>query len=162
KLHDTPTSAIQTQAGSVSHSSDEDLSFLQPSQKPNSLGRLDEYEILSVIGKGGFGIVLKAFREGPHRMRGNKVNRPPTTSNATARDRFIREAKAAAAVMHENVVTIHVVEKKAKIPYLVMQFVNGVTLNEKIDKGGPLGLKEIVRIGIQIAEGLAAAAKLGL
>jgi hypothetical protein len=162
KLHDTPTSAIQTQAENVSQPVDEDLSFLQPSTKPNSLGRLDEYEILAVIGKGGFGIVLKAFDESLHRIVAIKVMLPHLASNGTARDRFIREAKAAAAVVHENVVTIHVVEKKAKIPYLVMQFVSGVTLNEKIDKGGPLGLKEILRIGMQIAEGLAAAAKLGL
>src|SRR6516165_6104788 len=87
KLHDTPTSAIQTQAESLSQSVDEDLSFLQPSTKPNSLGRLDEYEILSVIGKGAFGIVLKAFDESLHRIVAIKVMLPHLASNGTARDR---------------------------------------------------------------------------
>jgi serine/threonine-protein kinase len=172
KLQETPISAIQTQAESVPSQSpgasdwikpaDEDLSFLQPSEKPNSLGRLDEYEILSIIGKGGFGIVLRAFDEHLHRVVAIKVMVLHLASNTAARQRFIREAIAAAAVTHENVVTIHAVRKDAKIPYLAMQFVSGITLNEKIDKAGPLSLKEILRIGTQIAEGLAAAHKQGL
>src|SRR5439155_10950008 len=122
KLQNTPTSADQTVAEKSDAPSAEDLSFLQPAQKAGSLGRLDEYEILSVVGKGGFGIVLKAFDENLHRVVAIKVMLPHLATNGTARERFIREAKAAAAVMHENVVTIHVVERKAKIPYLVMQF----------------------------------------
>src|SRR5206468_6079026 len=66
------------------------------------------------------------------------------------------------AVTHENVVTIHEVNGNAKIPYLVMQFVAGVTLGDKLEKTGPLGVKEILRIGAQIAQGLAAAQKQGL
>src|SRR3989442_910046 len=85
-------------------------------------------ESLSVVGKGGFGIVLKAFDDNLHRIVALKVMSPALALNGSARQRFIREAKAAAAVTHENVVTIHAVNKAAKIPYLAMQFVSGVTL----------------------------------
>jgi regulation of enolase protein 1 (concanavalin A-like superfamily) len=160
KLQDTPTSAIDTPTGPVERPKDEDLSFLQPSQKANSIGRLDKYEILSVVGKGGFGIVLKAFDEELHRVVAIKVLLPHLAANGAARKRFVREARAAAAIMHENVAAIHAVsEKEAKVPYLVMQFISGQTLGEKIDKAGPLGVKEVLRIGMQIAEGLAAANK---
>jgi len=156
------TSAEQTRSEIVPPTKDIDLSFLQPSQKPGSLGRLDEFEIQSVVGKGGFGVVLKAFDENLHRVVAIKVMLPHMALNGTARQRFIKEAKAAAAITHDHVVTIHKVEKDAKIPYLAMQFVSGQTLNEKIDQAGPLGVKEILRIGMQIAEGLAAAHKQGL
>jgi serine/threonine protein kinase len=162
KLQDTPKSPDPTQAEAVKAPHDEDLSFLQPSTKPDSLGRLDEYEILSIVGKGGFGIVLKAFDEELHRIVAIKVLSPSIAANGTARQRFIREAISAAAIMHENVVTIYRVNKTAKIPYLVMQFVSGFTLNDKIESTGALSLKEILRIGTQTAEGLVAAHKQGL
>ena len=152
----------QTQADASKPPLDVDLSFLQPSEKPNSLGRLDKYEILSVVGKGGFGIVLKGFDESLHRVVAIKAMLPQLASNGTARQRFIREARAAAPIAHENVVTIHEVKGDVPVPYLVMQFVDGVTLGDKIEKTGALGLKEILRIGMQAAEGLAAAKKQGL
>ncbi len=162
KLQNVSTDPLQTQAESAAAHLDDDIAFLQPSQKPGSIGRLDKYEILAVVGKGGFGVVLKAFDEDLHRVVAIKVMSPHLASNGAARQRFIREARAAAAVTHENVVTIHEVKGEVKIPYLAMQFVSGQTLNEKIDKAGPLSVKEILRIGSQIAEGLAAAHKQGL
>ncbi len=162
KLQEMPPSADQTRAEGVTAPPDVDLSFLQPSQRPDALGRLDDYEILSVVGKGGFGIVLKAFEEELHRIVAIKVLAPEIASHGMARERFVREAKAAAAVTHENIVTIHRVKKDAKIPYLVMQFIGGVTLSEKIDQAGLLSVKEILRIGMQISEGLAAAHKQGV
>ncbi len=162
RLQDTPTAASDMHNASASVPVDEDLTFLQPPQRPGSLGRLDHYEILSVVGKGGFGIVLKAFDDTLHRIVAVKVLSPHLAANGTARQRFIREAQAAAAITHENIVTIHAVEKTSKVPYLAMQFVSGVTLGDKIDKAGPVGVKEILRIGMQIAEGLAAAQKHGL
>ena len=161
KLQETPTSAEQTRA-EAAHGFEEDLSFLQPSKKPEALGRLDKYEILSVVGKGGFGLVLKAFDDDLHRIVAIKVLAPQMAASGAARQRFIREARAAAAISHENVVGIHEVKGDVKVPYLAMQFVSGVTLNEKIDAAGPLSVKEILRIGMQIAEGLSAAHKQGL
>jgi serine/threonine protein kinase len=136
--------------------------FLTPSQKPDSLGRLDHYEILEVVGRGGMGVVLKGFDEKLRRVVAIKVLAPELAASGTARQRFTREARAAAAVSHEHVVTIYAVEEAHRPPYLVMEFVDGVSLQEKLDKEGPPGLKEILRIGLQTAEGLAAAHRQGL
>jgi WD40 repeat protein/serine/threonine protein kinase len=140
----------------------ESLAFLAPAQGPDSLGRLGHYEVREVVGRGGMGIVLQAFDEKLHRVVAVKVLVPALASNAEARQRFVREARAAAAVTHENVIAIHAVEDAGPIPYLVMQFIQGCTLQEKLDRAGPLPLEATLRIGLQTAEGLAAAHKQGL
>ena len=114
-----------------------------------------------MIGRGGMGLVLKAFDRSLHRMVALKVLAPPVALGGTARQRFIREARAAAAVSHDHVVAIYAVDE-GPVPYLVMPCIDGISLEEKIRRDGPLGLKEILRIGIQAAEGLAAAHKHGL
>ena len=140
----------------------ESLSFLEPSDKPGHLGRLGHYEIWQVIGKGGFGIVLKGFDERLHRVVAIKVLIPAYAANGSARKRFIREAQTAAAIKNEHVVGIYDVEKDAQPPYLAMEMIDGISLQDKLDKHGPLSVKEILRIGVQMAEGLAAAHKQGL
>jgi serine/threonine protein kinase len=139
-----------------------ELDFLEPPSRPGSLGRLGHYEVLEVVGRGGMGIVLRALDEKLHRTVAIKVMAAELAASASARKRFTREARAAAAVAHEHVVTIHAVEEDRRPPYLVMQFVEGISLQEKLDRSGPLGLEEILRIGLQVAEGLAAAHKQGL
>src|SRR6516164_2777830 len=136
--------------------------FLTPSQRPDSLGRLDHYEILEVVGRGGMSVVLKGFDEKLRRVVAIKVLAPEMAASGTARQRFTREARAAAAVRHEHVVTIHAVEEAHRPPYLVMQFIDGTSLQAKLDEEGPPGLREILRIGLQTAEGLAAAHRQGL
>ncbi len=160
---DTPAGGDPTQALHSAVGDDEvDLSFLSPPRKAGSLGALDKYDILAVQGRGGFGVVFKAFDASLHRVVAIKVLNPALASVGTARHRFVREARTAAAVSHENVVAIHEVNEAAPIPYLAMQFVSGQTLHDKLNKAGPLGVKEILRIGMQTAEGLAAAHKQGL
>jgi serine/threonine protein kinase len=139
-----------------------ELPFLTPSSRPGYLGQLGHYEVQKVLGKGGFGVVLRAFDERLHRVVAIKVLSPAYAVNGSARKRFIREARAAAAVKNEHVVGIHDVQEDAQPPYLVMEYIDGCSLQDKIDKHGALGLKEILRIGMQIAEGLAAAHKQGL
>src|SRR5205085_5756239 len=112
--------------------------------------------------RGGMGVVLKAFDEKLHRVVAIKVLAAPLAASATARKRFTREAQAAAAVRDEHVVTIHAVEEANGLPYLVMEYVAGPSLQERLDRTGPLELNEILRIGVQTAEGLAAAHKQGL
>src|SRR5262249_21644030 len=127
----------------------EGIDFLAPSEQPGHLGRLDHYEILEVVGKGGFGIVFKAFDETLRRIVAIKALAPALAGNATARKRFTREARAAAPISDEHVVAIHAVEEVGPVPYLVMQFVAGCSLQDRLDRSGPLELKEILRIGMQ-------------
>jgi serine/threonine protein kinase/Tfp pilus assembly protein PilF len=138
------------------------LDFLAQSDRPGSLGRLGPYEVLERIGQGGMGIVLKAHDARLNRLVAVKVLMPALAANPLARRRFTREAQAAAAVCHENVVTIHAVEEAAGLPFLVMQLVVGQSLQQRLNRDGPLGRKETLRIGMQIASGLAAAHAQGL
>src|SRR6185503_3713020 len=91
-----------------------------------------------------------------------KLLAPALATNSLARARFVREARAAAGVIHDNVVPIHAVDECAGLPYLAMQFVPGRTLADRIRATGPLRLEEILRIGAQTAAGLAAAHAQGL
>ncbi len=134
----------------------EDLAFLSPSRRPDSLGRLGHYEMLQVLGKGGFGIVFRAFDETLQRVVAVKVMAPQIATLSPARKRFLREARSSAQVRHENVVQVYEVGERP-LPYLAMEFIPGETLQQKLDRSGPLDVPEVLRIGRQIAEGLAAA-----
>jgi serine/threonine protein kinase len=138
------------------------LPFLKPCDKPGRIGLLDQYEIIEVVGHGGMGAVLRAFDTKLSRVVAVKVMSPTLAASATSVKRFLREATTAASVHHDHVVTIHAVDDSHAPPYLVMQFVEGQTLQEKIDREGALALAQILRIGSQAAAGLAAAHKLGL
>jgi hypothetical protein len=136
--------------------------FLGPPAQPCELGTLGPYRVLSVVGRGGMGVVLKALDERLDRIVALKVLAPQLAASATARRRFDREARAAAAVAHEYVVAIHDVGEAAGLPYLVMQYIAGTSLEQRLDRTGRLGLAEILRIGMQTAAGLAAAHARGL
>ena len=139
-----------------------ELGFLLPPTRPESLGRLGHYEILEIVGSGGFGVVLRAFDDKLHRAVAIKTLSHSLVGSATARQRFVREARAAAAVNHDNVVHIYEVEEAAPVPYLVMEYVAGSSLDEKLRQNGPLPVNEVLLLGSQIAEGLAAAHAQGL
>jgi serine/threonine-protein kinase len=108
------------------------------------------------------GVVLKAFDPALHRPVAIKVLAAEFAARGAARKRFAREAQAAAAVTHDHVVSVYAVDADATPPYLVMAFIPGQSLEERIDRSGPLELKEILRIGMQTASGLAAAHAQGL
>jgi serine/threonine protein kinase len=142
---------------------EEPLGFLAPSDWPDSMGRLGCYEVKGVIGRGGMGVVLKAFDPALSRNVAIKVLSASLATCGAARRRFLREAKAAAAVAHEHVVSVFAVdEKTARLPFLVMEYVPGRSLQDRLDQQGPLALPEILRIGMQTAAGLAAAHAQGL
>jgi eukaryotic-like serine/threonine-protein kinase len=130
--------------------------FLSPSARPDSLGRIGHYEVLQVLGKGGFGIVFRAFDELLQRVVAIKVMAPQLAATSPARKRFLREARTSAAVRHENVVQVYEVAEQP-LPYLAMEFIPGETLQQRLNRTGPLDVTEALRIGRQIAEGLAAA-----
>jgi serine/threonine protein kinase len=138
------------------------LEFLRSSDRPGSFGRIGPYEVLELLGRGGAGVVLKAFDAALHRLVAIKVLTAGNAASEAARKRFAREARAAAAVVHDHVVAVHAVDADATPPYLVMAFVTGQSLQQRLDASGPLELKEVLRIGMQTAAGLGAAHAQGL
>jgi serine/threonine protein kinase/WD40 repeat protein len=133
-----------------------------PDGPPAVGARLGQYEILEEIGRGGFGIVLKAFDPSLHRLVAIKLLAPHLATSVAARRRFAREGRAAAAVSHEHIVAVHGVDEANGLPYLVMEYVPGISLQERLDRDGPLAVTDVLRIGTQVAAGLAAAHAQGL
>jgi serine/threonine protein kinase len=132
------------------------LTFLAPPGRPDSLGRIGHYEVLGVLGHGGFGVVFRAFDEVLQRVVAVKLLAPRLAATSPARKRFLREARSYAQVRHENVVQVYAIEEQP-LPYLVMEFIPGETLQQRLDRTGPLDVQEVLRIGRQIAEALTAA-----
>jgi eukaryotic-like serine/threonine-protein kinase len=118
--------------------------------------------VLKVLGHGGMGIVFQAEDATLQRPVALKTLHANHAADATARQRFLQEARSAAAVDHENVVTIYGVSEENGIPYLAMQFLQGRSLEQKLRIEKQLPTREILRIGQEIAHGLAAAHKLRL
>jgi hypothetical protein len=138
------------------------LGFLAPSDWPDSLGRLGTYEVKGALGRGGMSTVLKAIDPALNRAVAIKVLAAHLANSGAARQRFLREARAAAAVVHEHVVGVHAVDEVGGLPYLVMDYVPGRSLQDRLDRQGPLSVPEILRIGMQAAAGLAAAHAQGI
>lgn len=138
------------------------IETLAPTDDPRMLGRLGMYEVSGIIGTGAMGVVMKGFDASLNRTVAIKVMAPHLASSTAARKRFAREARAIAAVLHPNVMAIHSVSKDGALPYLVMPYVGGTSLQKRIDEVGPLTTEEVLRIGAQIAAGLAAAHAQGI
>jgi serine/threonine protein kinase len=137
-------------------------SLLTPTGNPNRLGTLGPYEIVELVGRGGMGVVLRAHEPKLSRTVAVKLLAPELALNATAVQRFLREARAAAAVSHDHVVAIHSIDDESHPPVIVMEFIQGQSLQQKIDQVGALDVKSILRIGMQTAAGLSAAHRQGL
>jgi len=138
------------------------VDFLKPSLSNESLGRLGNIEIREFIGQGAHGIVLKGFQEELNRLVAVKVMAPHLASVVAARKRFAREARATAAIVHPNVLPILHVDSTGPLPYLVMPYVDCESLQDRLDREGTLPIADTLRIGLQVARGLAAAHAQGL
>lgn len=141
-------------------------SWLKPCTASESregfLGRLDRYLIRRVVGTGGMGVVLEGWDETLHRPVAVKAMHPHLASIGISRQRFVREARAAAAIVHPNVVAIHSVNSDYDPPYLVMPLVACESLQTRIEREGKLEVDAALRIAIQVADGLSAAHEQGL
>ena len=152
---DPPTGAELAEGTSRAVLERDVVAFLHPTDDPRMLGRLGSYEIVGLIGMGGMGVVLKGFDAALNRYVAIKVLSPHLASSAAARSRFAREAQAAAAVVHEHVVPIHGVAEHRGLPYLVMPYIRGESLQRRLDRSAPLTVVEAVRIARQCAAALA-------
>ncbi len=137
-------------------------SLLSAASHPEMLGRIGRYDVERLIGSGGMGVVFKAYDTELNRPVAVKLLAPYLASSGSARNRFAREARAAAAVVDDHVVPIHNVETDDEHPFLVMKYVAGGSLQQRIDREGPLEVCEVLRIGTHTAKGLAAAHAQGL
>lgn len=138
------------------------VDFLAPASSPSDLGQLGDIAIQEVIGRGGMGIVLKGYQAELKRLVAVKVLAPHLAVSGAARRRFAREAQAAAAILHPNVMPILTVHSSGRLPYLVMPYLACESLQQRITSQGPLELIDLLRIGVQTAQGLAAAHAQGI
>jgi len=138
------------------------VDFLNPPQGPGEIGRLGSYRVLKTLGKGGMGRAFLAEDPQLQRTVALKVMLPVAAKKAASRERFLREARATAKIEHDHIVTIYQVGEDRGVPYLAMQLLKGMTLEDLLKKkqgktGMPLGLEQIMKLGREIAKGLAAA-----
>jgi hypothetical protein len=136
--------------------------FLIAPQQPDEIGRLGPFRVLQVLGAGGMGVVFRAEDTELLRPVALKVIHPERAAAPESRQRFLQEARGSAAVTHDNIVTIYRVGEEGGILYLALQLLEGETLQDRLKRVGKLPVAEVVRIGSQIASGLAAAHARGL
>lgn len=136
--------------------------LLPPPRQPDFLARLGRYDVERLIGQGGMGLVFRAHDSRLNRVVAVKILAPHLSRMGAARQRFTREARAVAAVVHPHIVSIHDVVPESDPPFLVMQLVDGPSLQQVVDATGPLPIEQILRLAIQLAEALTAAHDQGL
>jgi serine/threonine protein kinase len=151
-----PTSPAFAAAGTRPHD------FLGPPQASDEIGRLGPYRVLQVLGTGGMGVVFRAEDPQLQRPVALKAMLPLIAANPANRQRFLREARAAAAITHDHIVTIFQVGEDRGLPFLAMQLLQGESLEDRVRRERKLPVAEIVRIGREVADGLAAAHAHGL
>jgi serine/threonine protein kinase len=128
---------------------------------PKSLGRglsvgseLGNYTVLAKLGEGGMGMVLKARHRRMDRVVALKVLNREATQSPAAVSRFHQEVKAAARLVHPNIVTAYDADEAAGIHFLVMEYVDGMALAEVVGRNGPLPVRDAVNYILQAARGL--------
>jgi serine/threonine protein kinase len=121
----------------------------------------NKYRIVEPIGKGGMGVVYKAEDTKLKRTVAVKFLPSELSDDSEAGERFLREAQAAAALSHPHICTTHEINDEEKPPFIVMEYVEGQSLKQKI-KQNPLEQAEALDIAIQMAEGLEEAHKKGI
>src|ERR1700676_5348196 len=122
---------------------------------------LGHYRIVEKIGAGGMGEVYRAHDEHLDRDVAIKVLPPETFSDDSARKHFRKEALALSKLNHPNIATIHDFDTQQGIDFLVMEYIPGITLSEKL-AGQLLPEKEVIALGSQLAEGLSEAHEHGV
>lgn len=137
------------------------LAFLSPAQAPGEIGRLNGYRILRELGHGGMGLVFEAEDIRLKRRVALKVMKPVVAARDANRQRFLREAQAAAQVEHDHICPIYQVGEDNGVPFIAMPFLKGEPLDAHL-KRHCLRIGDAVRIARQTAEGLAAAHAQGL
>jgi serine/threonine protein kinase len=147
----------------VSGSFSNEFPYLSPPERSDELGRLAGYRILRLLGQGGMGQVFVAEDMALLRQVALKVMRPLIAADASARERFLREGQAAAALRSPQVVTLYHVGEINGLPYLVMELLQGQSLDQWLQtQTGPATEAVVVKVARDVLLGLQAAHEQGL
>jgi len=138
-------------------SDDGTFDFLAPAQLPDEIGRLGGYRVLKVLGVGGMGMVFLAEDPSLKRQIALKVMKPSVAATRSAKDRFLREAQFTASIEHDNIVSSYQVGEDQGVPFIAMPFLKGESLKTRLEREGKLSQTDVLKIGVQVASGLAAA-----
>ncbi|MCC6512021.1 MAG: SUMF1/EgtB/PvdO family nonheme iron enzyme [Pirellulaceae bacterium] len=150
-----------SQGSSLSSSSLDSVSFSADSTM-GGLGKLGPYRILKLLGSGGMGSVFLAEDSKLHRHVALKVMLPKIAADPVAKQRFLREARTAASLKSDHIVTVHQVDEDNDIPYLAMELLQGRSLDEAVRSGDEMRVDTIVHVGLGVAKGLADAHEKGM
>jgi serine/threonine protein kinase len=126
------------------------------------LGTLDGYEVLELIGRGGMGAVFRAVDPRLQRVVAIKTLLPDLADSEFDRRCFIQEGRAVAALNHQNIVSVYALGEQAGISYLVMEYIRGTSLANRLLQQAPLPLADVIQVGLQTAAGLSVAHEQGL
>ncbi|MFO0809177.1 MAG: serine/threonine-protein kinase [Gemmataceae bacterium] len=129
---------------------------------PDEIGRIGGYRVLRLLGRGGMGAVFAADEVALDRYVAIKVMLPELAARTEARSRFLREARSAAKLDHDNVVPIYRVDEANGVPFIAMPLLTGVMLDDRLRHEPRLGAAEILQVAREVAAGLAAAHSAGL
>ncbi len=136
--------------------------MLAPPSHPELMGRINRYELEQLVGRGGMGLVFRAYDTELNRTVAVKILALHLIAIGSARERFIREARAVASLSHPHIVPMYDVVTDGEVPALVMQFIAGETLQHRISRLGAMPVEDVLQIGIQLADALSLAHSHGL
>jgi serine/threonine protein kinase len=157
-----PPGSMPTVTPGFSDEADILATMLTPPRQPGELGWLGAYRVLKVLGAGGMGLVFEAEDPSLKRRIALKAMKPTLAASRAARQRFLREAQLIASLHHDHIVTIHQVGEDRGVPFLAMPLLPGESLDSRLRRENRLPVAEVLRIGREVAEGLAAAHGCGL
>ncbi len=133
-----------------------------PPAAAGEVGTLGPYRVVKELGKGGMGAVYAALDTRLDRRLALKVMLPQFAAAPASRERFLREARAAARVKHDHVVTVYEADERNGVPYIAMEYLEGYPLDEFLKKKGNPTPAQVLRLAAEAAAGLAAAHRQGL
>jgi urea transport system substrate-binding protein len=151
----------QAAAGQLSKVRKAAFPFLLPPEAPDEIGRLAGYRVHRMLEEGGMAYVFEADDPANSRRVALKVLKP-AVDDETLRKRFFQEARLAAGLEHENIVSIYQFGTDNDVPFLAMEYLYGETLQTRLDRERWLAVAEALAIAKQVARGLAAAHEAGL
>lgn len=160
-ISNSGTPGAGTVAGTGDRATASDIPFGKAAD-PAEIGTLGPYRVIRQLGRGGMGAVFLATDTRLNRKLALKVMLPQYAADKVARERFLREAQAAAQISHDNVVTVYEADERDGVTYIAMQFLQGYPLDEYLKKKGKPAVPQVIRLAREAAAGLAAAHKLGL